>query len=232
LEDGIGVQKSVSEAAREYKLSADQGNSDGQWHYGNCLERGEGVPQDQRAAAKYYGLSAGQGNSNGQCHYGRCFEYGIGIDPVSSSRGWWFSGGGSGAVQNLAKAAELYRLSAEQGNSDGEWHYGVCLDKGNGVHRDVARAMDYYKRSADQDNVEGQLRYQFQVIVEGRGLRRITLMATCFTPVLDLKQMIERKSGIQVGDQVVTYAGRTLDTGVLNAYGIQDTAQIQLSRRP
>jgi TPR repeat protein len=71
---GKGVSVNLSEAARYYKLSADQGNSNGQNRYGLCLELGKGVSVDLSEAARYYKLSADQGNSDGQFNYSRCFE--------------------------------------------------------------------------------------------------------------------------------------------------------------
>jgi TPR repeat protein len=50
------------EAAKYYKLSADQGNPFGQYNYGFCLTNGAGVERNLMEAAKYYKLSADQGN--------------------------------------------------------------------------------------------------------------------------------------------------------------------------
>jgi TPR repeat protein len=69
LEYGIGISVNPSEAAKYYKLSADQGNSSGQCDYACCLQSGIGVSMNPSEAAKYYKLSADQGNSSGQCNY-------------------------------------------------------------------------------------------------------------------------------------------------------------------
>jgi TPR repeat protein len=70
----------VIEAAKYFKMSADQGNQDGQSRYGLFLERGTGVEQNVIEAAKYYKLSADQGDSTGQNRYGDCLEKGRGVD--------------------------------------------------------------------------------------------------------------------------------------------------------
>jgi TPR repeat protein len=232
LEEGIGVPKDVEEAARQYKLSADQLNSDGQWRYGYCLERGEGVERNPIEAAKCYRLSAAQFNPNGQCHYGRCFEYGIGVHPGSSSSlGWWFCRSDEGPVQSLSKAAEYYRLSADQGNSEGQWRYGDCLRNGKGVTRDPVEAMRWYKRSSDQCNVDGQRRYRFRVRVEGTGSPGVVLEVSCFTTIAHLKDAIQRESGIRPADQILTFRDRILQTGDLNDYDIHDDLTIHVSPR-
>jgi TPR repeat protein len=96
-------------------MSADRGNSHGQYNYDRCLERGIGVATDPAEAAKYYKLSANQHNSDGQSNYGCCLERGIGVpaDPI--------------------EAAKYYKLSADNGNSTDQNNSGRCLERGLGV---------------------------------------------------------------------------------------------------
>jgi TPR repeat protein len=83
-------------AVEYYRLSAEQGNSYGQYAFGQCLENGIGVEKDLKRAAEYYRLSAEQNNSQGQYNFGYCLEHGLGI------------------AQDLVRASEYYRLSAER----------------------------------------------------------------------------------------------------------------------
>lgn len=62
LNHGIGVSVDYKEAARYYKLAADQGNLPGMSNYGVCLEMGCGVPMDKAEALKYYRRAADDGN--------------------------------------------------------------------------------------------------------------------------------------------------------------------------
>ncbi|MGC2223810.1 MAG: sel1 repeat family protein, partial [Methylocella sp.] len=58
-----GLPKDDREAARLYKLAADQGNADGQVHLGIFYSEGRGgLPKDDREAARLYKLAADQGN--------------------------------------------------------------------------------------------------------------------------------------------------------------------------
>jgi serine/threonine protein kinase len=59
------VSQDLVEAAKYYKLSADQGDPFGQEYYGRCLEDGKGVAQDMTQAIKYYRLAADQGSREG-----------------------------------------------------------------------------------------------------------------------------------------------------------------------
>ena len=54
-------------------MSADQGNTLAQFHYGRCLYYGNGVSQSFEAAARYFKMSADQGSPYGQIGYGIIF---------------------------------------------------------------------------------------------------------------------------------------------------------------
>jgi hypothetical protein len=58
LWDGSGVETDLVEAAKYFKMSANQGNSYGRHHYGFALRNGEGVEKDLVETEKYVKLSA------------------------------------------------------------------------------------------------------------------------------------------------------------------------------
>eukprot|EP00825_Cyclidium_porcatum_P037532 TRINITY_DN4162_c0_g1_i8.p3 TRINITY_DN4162_c0_g1~~TRINITY_DN4162_c0_g1_i8.p3 ORF type:complete len:117 (+),score=33.51 TRINITY_DN4162_c0_g1_i8:226-576(+) len=77
------LKKIYSQAFKYYKLSADQGNSNGQNNLGYCYANGKGTEQDLEMAFKafkYYKLSADQGNANGQYNLGYCYDNGQGTE--------------------------------------------------------------------------------------------------------------------------------------------------------
>ena len=56
---------------RLYKLSADQGNAQGQANLASAYARGlGGLPKDEREAVRLHKLSADQGNAQGQASLG------------------------------------------------------------------------------------------------------------------------------------------------------------------
>jgi TPR repeat protein len=61
------------------KLSADQGNAAGQYHWGMCLLEGIIVTRDVAAAVQYLKLSAQNGNPEGRAIAGGMAEYGFEI---------------------------------------------------------------------------------------------------------------------------------------------------------
>jgi TPR repeat protein len=62
-----------------------------------------------------------------------------------------------GVPDNLFEAARYCLLSANQGKSEGEGRYRLCLENGDGIDSpNPLTAAEYYKPSADQGNPSGQ----------------------------------------------------------------------------
>ena len=55
-----------AEAARWYRLAADQGLADAQNNLGLMYDNGEGVPEDDAEAVRWYRLAADQGDAGAQ----------------------------------------------------------------------------------------------------------------------------------------------------------------------
>jgi len=61
----------MNEAVRQFRLSADQGNEQGQCNLGVCYEDGTGVGEkDFNEAVRQFRLSADQGDEQAQCELG------------------------------------------------------------------------------------------------------------------------------------------------------------------
>jgi TPR repeat protein len=64
--------KDKAEAARYYKLAADQNNADAQYGRALCVAKGRGVSKDETEATQYYELNANQNHAWAQFHYAVC----------------------------------------------------------------------------------------------------------------------------------------------------------------
>jgi TPR repeat protein len=93
---GEGVPQDDREAARLFRLAADQGHKDAQFHIAVCYAKGEGVPQNSCEAARLSRLAADQGHAAAQYNYGCCYAEGDGVP------------------QNDSEAARYFRLAADQ----------------------------------------------------------------------------------------------------------------------
>ena len=67
------------EAFKWYKLSAVQGNVNGQFLLGSMYGSGKGVPQDYNEAVKWYRMSAAQGNKFARSNIGYMYANGHGV---------------------------------------------------------------------------------------------------------------------------------------------------------
>jgi TPR repeat protein len=62
---GAGVPQDLVEAARLYRLAAEQGYPAGQYNLGNVYAHGIGVEQDNARAYMWYSIAADEGDEDG-----------------------------------------------------------------------------------------------------------------------------------------------------------------------
>ena len=141
-----GLAQNYAEAAKYFRLGANQGDLESQYWYGTCLYYGQGVKESMEEAAKYFKLAADQGQSEAQYMYGVCCR------------------DGQGMTQDTKQAADYFRLSAHQGNPHGQFAYAECLFKGCGVTRNYKKAGDWFKYLAAQDISRAQVMYGLCVV--------------------------------------------------------------------
>ncbi len=129
---GDGVVKDPKEAAKWYRLAAEQGEVNGQVNIAYFYEMGIGVVKDPKEAVKWYRLAAEQGNATAQNSLGMLYYYGEGV------------------VKDLKEAAKWYRLAAEQGEASSQLGLGRLYFYGDGVSQDHKEAAKWYRLSAEQ----------------------------------------------------------------------------------
>ena len=76
---GRGVPQDTAEAAKWYRLAANQGDANAQYNLGATYENGRGVPQDYAEAVKWYRLAADQGLALAQYRLGVMYGTGQGV---------------------------------------------------------------------------------------------------------------------------------------------------------
>jgi TPR repeat protein len=92
---GYGFTRNDAEAAKRYRLAADQGFAEAQFNLGVMYLQGEGIQQDIKEAARLFELAAMQGEAHAQHAVGILFAEG----------------------QDYIHAHVWLSLAAEQGNS-------------------------------------------------------------------------------------------------------------------
>jgi TPR repeat protein len=134
--------KDDREAARLFRLAADQGDASAQNSLGIFYATGRGgLPQDDREAAHLFKLSAYKGNAFGQ-----------------HSLGIFYSTGRGRLSKDDREATRLFKLAANQGNADGQVSLGVMYQYGRGgLSKDEGEAARLFKLAADQGDASAQL---------------------------------------------------------------------------
>ncbi len=136
---GKGVEQDFKEAARLFRLAADQGNAEGQCSLAALYERGEGVEQDFKEAARLYDLAANQGHAQAQNNLGFLYINGHSIE------------------RDVKKAVGLFRLAADQGFAPGQNSLGYCYFHGQGINKDVKEAIRLFRLAVDQGSGHAKL---------------------------------------------------------------------------
>lgn len=136
---GIGGRAvDYHEAAKYYRMAAEQGCTTAQTSLGYCYRDGKGVPQDYSEAAKWFRKAAEQGFDKGQTSLGCCYQNGHGVP------------------QDHTEAVKWFRKAAEQGNDDAQNRLGVCYAKGEGVPQDLEQAFRWYRIASEFENSTAQ----------------------------------------------------------------------------
>lgn len=119
---GRGVGQDDEEAARWYRLAADQKHAGGQGNLGLMYGAGRGVAKDLREAARWTRLAAEQGDAWAQNELGLMYLTGLGVS------------------QHYAEAVTWFRRAAEQGFVAGQYDLGMMYANGHGVAKDLVQA--------------------------------------------------------------------------------------------
>lgn len=166
--DGIGVTKNHTEAARWYRISAEQGFPNSQHMLGYCYRNDIGVTQDLDEAIKWYRKAANQGFAHAQFALGVSYQRGEGVSKDEGEAVFWYKkaadqgfsdaqfqlgrmyGAGVGVSISYEQSLKWYRKAAAQGHLDAQCYLGQFYEDGsNGVTKDPAEAVKWFRKSAE-----------------------------------------------------------------------------------
>ena len=119
---GAGVTQDHTEAAKWFRLAAEQRHADAQNYLGIMYKTGAGVTQDDAEAAKWFRRAAEQGRADAQNNLGILYDIGQGVP------------------QDHAEAAKWRRRAAEQGYASAQLGLGLMYYNGEGVPQDYVAA--------------------------------------------------------------------------------------------
>ena len=167
LQDGIGTDVSVEDAAAWFQKASDAGNSVGENGLGYMHDKGRGVGIDFERASKLYEASAQRGFPRAKFNLGVMYDLGRGVprDHAQAFK-WYLSsarngfvpaqnsvGGmyalGEGVKKDDAQAIYWFRLAASSGRDvRALGNLGAMYAMGAGVEKDPAIAIGFYRKAA------------------------------------------------------------------------------------
>ena len=121
------VPRNYAEAAKWYRLAAEQGDAHAQFNLGASYTAGRGVPQNDAEAVKWYRLAAEQGDSLAQFNLGAMYSSGGGVPKDLITAYMWFdlsatrgTQAAAGSRQTIARQLSPHQV--EQARTlAGEW---------------------------------------------------------------------------------------------------------------
>ena len=144
---GNGTSRNYEKAYQLYQKAAIQDNGTGQFMLGLMHENGYGVPKNVAEAVRWYKLAA-QPNKGNQQDARKSLKR-LGHDAVSLADQQYNE-------NNYAKAIELYREAAMQGDPVGQLSVAHMYHNGQGTAKDAQQALHWYQKSAEQGNATAQ----------------------------------------------------------------------------
>jgi len=100
FQDGLAAyeQGDYLNAARFYRVAAQQKDAGAQFNLGLMYDVGRGVPRDHAEAARWYRLAATQGVAGAQFHLGTLYLNGKGVPQNDVSAHMWLNLAAAGGV--------------------------------------------------------------------------------------------------------------------------------------
>ena len=164
--NGNGVAEDWLEAAKWYRMAANQRNSQAQFElaigYITSWTAGESVEVDgselggdalKKEALRLIHEAASSGLASAQCELGA-----------------WYCGGDYFDADKV-KGVELYRKAAEQGDAEAQFRLGACYEKGVVVEQNIDEALKWYRCACENGYDDARL-VLFDMYAKGCGDER------------------------------------------------------------
>ena len=166
--DGEDLPQDDAEAARWYRLAAEQGHAEAQGNLGVMYASGRGVSQDYGEALRWFRLAADQGHAPAQRNLGVAYANGLGVQQDARKATQWFCLAahqahlkaqvncghaylnGSGVDRDAVQAQRWFRLAADEGDAVAQHNLGFIYATGNGVPQDATEALRWFRLAAAQ----------------------------------------------------------------------------------
>lgn len=128
--NGWGVAKDEVEAAKWFRLAADQGHADAQYILGVIYNTAQGVAKDDAEAVRWFRLASKQGHAQAQFSLAVLYGLGAGVEKDRERALMWFilaTWHGANDPKNWADSAA--KSSTPEQITDAEMMAGICEEE-------------------------------------------------------------------------------------------------------
>ena len=212
------VERNDAEAAKWYRLAAEQGDANAQYHFGQLHAEGRGIAKNDAEAAKWYRKAAEQGHVDAQYQLGEMAAEGRSLAKNETEalkwfkkaaeqghagamhRLWEFHAEGRGVPKDASQALEWLKKAADLGVPDSQYNLGITHEEGRGVAKNDAEAAKWYGFAAEQEHAAARNRLG-RMYATGRGLayNDAHKARQCFTRAAEQGDAISHNS---LGEQI------------------------------
>ena len=160
-------QQKLAQQAQAYRVRAEQGDAEAEFHLSTMYLRGQGVPQSYTEAFRWCRRAADQNYARAQDGMGYLYYHGYGLDGDFTEALRWLHLAadqklpqaeneigiayevGNGVTADYGEAVRWYRLAADQGYAAAEYNLGWMYANGRGITKDRLKARELITRAAD-----------------------------------------------------------------------------------
>ncbi len=147
---GIETPINKKEAAKYYKMAADEGDIDSAYIYSIMLKNGDGIEENKKDEVKYCKIAADEGKEKiAEFNYAEMLYSGDGVE------------------QNKVAAAKYYKKSADKNHTMAMFKYAKMLYNGDEIEQNKEEAIKYYKMAAEKEQIDAM--YDYANILEEQG---------------------------------------------------------------
>lgn len=161
--DGIGVDQDYDEAAKYFRLAAEQGFAGAQNSLGWAYLHGMGLPPDAREAMKWFQKAADQGNTRAEVNLAWMYAQGAYGTDATSGQGADAQVRSGGNAPNHQLAEKLMSQGVDLKSAEGQYDMGDMLenemdDEGHQDTNSFPAAGEWFRKAAEQGLAKAQYR--------------------------------------------------------------------------
>jgi uncharacterized protein len=157
-EKGAGIDRSDTEAARWYRVAAQQGYVPAEVQLGTFYWTGQGIPLDKKQAVSWYQRAAHEGNAAAMFNLGVAYFNGEGAPEDLGEARLWFILAEDGGSQQAIEAVHRSESGLQtQDVNDIYFSIGQRYQNGVQVRQNYAVAAKWYQKAAEGNDARSAM---------------------------------------------------------------------------